>query len=456
MPSIVLLAVLGTVAYRLTTAAQRKRLLEYAFDVARELLVAATRRLPESDAFHDRLRARTPYLVITPAFVAINVAVAACMLLAATPFSDPATLLGWGASVGPLTTNGQWWRLVTSTFVHTGTLHLLVNVAILSQLGAVLERLVGRLAFAAVYVSAGTFAGLISLSSHPVSVSVGASAAVFGLYGLLIGVLTWQLLRQRGGNPDPDSPGDQEAGQEQGQGPDAEPITVPPVTMPLVVIKRIGCGLALFIVYTAWNGLAGTAEAGGFLVGLGYGIVLGWSVVARHPRIGHVAAAMAACATIAIACALPLRNIADVKPEIARAIAAEERTSAAYQSALDAFKKGHMTADALAELAERTNVPTLKAVDARLEALRNVPPEYRSLVDDAREYLRLRCQSWRLRAAAIRRTAALRGAHDRTADASSRLQAEARFRSHMVAEGNAEGAERASLVVFQRIRPNVQ
>ena len=456
MPGIVLLAVLGTVAYRLTTAAQRKRLLEYTFDVARELLAAATRRLPEADAFHDRLRARTPHLVVTPAFVAINVAVAACMLLAATPFSDPATLLGWGASVGPLTTNGQWWRLVTSTFVHTGTLQLLINVAILSQLGAVLERLVGRLAFAGVYVSAGAFSGLIGLSSHPVAVSVGASAAVFGLYGLLIGLLTWQLFRQRGGNPDPGSPGDQEAEHEQEQGPDAEPITVPPVTMPLVVIKRIGCGLGLFIVYTALNGLAGTAEAGGFVVGLGYGIVLGWSVAAQHPRIGHVAAAMVACAAMAIACALPLRNIADVKPEIARAIAAEERTSAAYQSALDAFKKGHVTADALAELAERTNVPTLEAVDARLEALRNVPPEYRPLVDDAREYLRLRCQSWRLRAAAIRRTEALRGAHDRAADASSRLQAEARFRSHIVAQGNAEGAERASLVVFQRIRPNLQ
>jgi membrane associated rhomboid family serine protease len=376
------------------------------------------------------------------------------MLFGVTPFNDSATLLGWGASVGPLTTNGQWWRLVTSTFVHTGTLHLLVNVAILSQLGAVLERLVGRLAFAAIYVSAGAFAGLINLSSHPVSVSVGASAAVFGLYGLLIGLLTWQLLRQRGGNPDPGSPADQEAGQEQGQEPEEEPITVPFGTMPLVVIKRIGCGFGLFLVYTAWNGLAGTAEAGGFLVGLGYGLVLGWSVVAEHPRISHVAAAMAACATIAIACALPLRNIADVKPEIARAIAAEERTSAAYQSALDAFKKGRMTADALAELAERANVPTLEAVDARLEALRNVPPEYRPLVNDAREYLRLRCQSWRLRAAAIRRTEALRGAHDRTADASSRLQAEARFRSHMVAQGNAEGAERASLVVFERIRPN--
>jgi hypothetical protein len=325
---------------------------------------------------------------------------------------------------------------VTSTFVNTGVLQLLINVAMLSQLGAVLERLVGPLAFGAVYVSAGAFAALIGLSSHPVSVSVGAAAAVLALYGLLIAVLAWQLFLQRGGEPDPDSA---------------------PTTMPLVVIKRLGCGFGLFIVYTALNGLAGAAEAGGLLVGLGYGLVLGWSVDAQQPRIGHVAVAIAASATIAIACALPLRNIADVKPEIAGAIATEERTSAAYRSALDAFKKGHLPAEALAELAERTNVPTLQAVDARLEALHNVPPEYRSLVDDAREYLRLRCQSWRLRAAAIRRAdATLHRAHNRTADASSRLQAEARFRSDMAAQGKAEGAERASLDAFQRIRPILQ
>ena len=457
MPGIILLAVFGTVAYRLTTAAQRKRGLEYLLDAARELTVAATRRHPESDAFRDRLRARVPYLVVTPAFVAINVAVAACILFSATGSTDPATLLAWGASVGPLTTNGQWWRLVTSTFVHTGTLQLLVTVAVLSQLGAMLERLVGRLAFAAVYVSAGAFAGLISIASHPVSVSAGGSAAVFALYGLLIGVLPWQLLRQRGSHSDPGPALDQEQEQEQGQEPDAESIAMTCATMPLAVIKRIGCGFGLFILYSAWTGLAGAAEAGGFLVGVGYGLALGWPVVTRHPRIGHVASAMTACAAIAIACALPLRNIADVKPEIARTIAAEERTSAAYQSALDAFRKGRMTAEALAEVAERSNVPALEAVEARLEALRNVPPEHRPLVSDAREFLRLRCQSWQLRAAAIRRTeAALRGAHDKAADARSRLQAEARFRSHMVAQGNAEGAERASLDVFQRIRPNSQ
>jgi membrane associated rhomboid family serine protease len=451
MPGIILLAVLGTVAYRLTTAAQRKRFLKVAFNVARELTAAAIQRRPESDAFRDRLRARTPYLVVTPTFAAINVAVAVGMLFAATPFNDSATLLAWGASVGPLTTNGQWWRLVTSTFVNTGTLQLLINVAMLSQLGAVLERLVGPLAFGAVYVSAGVFAALISLSSHPVSVSVGPSAAVLALYGLLIALFAWQLWLQRGG--DPDSAPDRELGQE----PDAESISVIRTTMPLVVIKRLGCGFGIFIVFTTLNGLAGAAEAGGLLVGLGYGLALGWSVVAQRPRIGHVAAAIVASAMIAIACALPLRNIADVKPEIAGAIAAEERTSAAYQSALDAFKKGHLTAGALAELAERTNVSTLQAVDARLEALRNVPPEYRPLVNDAREYLRLRCQSWRLRAAAIRRTdATLHRAHDRTADASSRFQAETRFRSDMVARGNAEGAERASLDAFQRIRPILQ
>jgi membrane associated rhomboid family serine protease len=457
MAGIILLAVLGTVAYRLTTAAQRKRFLEFAVDVARELTAAATQRRPESDAFRDLLRARTRYLVITPTFAAINVAVAACMLLAATPFNDPRTLLAWGASVGPLTTNGQWWRLVTSTFVNTGALQLLITVAILSQLGAVLERLVGPLAFGAVYVSAGVCAALIGLSSHPVSVSVGASAAVLALYGLLVALFGWQLFLQRGHEPDPGSAPDQEQEQEQRQEPDAESIRVRPTTMPLVVIKRLGCGFGIFIVYTALNGLAGAAEAGGLLVGLAYGLVLGWSVVAQHPRIGHVAAAIAAAATIAIACAWPLRNIADVKPAIASAIATEERTSAAYRSALDAFKKGHLTAEALAELAERTNVPTLQAVDARLEALRNVPPEYRPLVNDAREYLRLRCQSWRLRAAAIRRTdATLHRAHDKTADASSRLRAEARFRSDMVAQGNAEGAERASLDAFQRIRPILQ
>lgn len=424
----VLVAVLGVVAYRITTAAQRAQYFAYTLDVARELKAAATRPRPEADAYRDLLRARMPRLAATPALVTINVAVAACMLIGATAMGDPDTLLGWGASQGPLTTNGQWWRLLTASFVHVGVFHLLVDVAALCQLGAVLERLAGRPTVAAVYISAGVFAGVISLWSDPVAVSVSASGAVCGLYGLLIATLIWQRLRPRN---------------------DA----VTGVIMPLTVMKRLGYGAALFIVCNAANGFAGAAEAGGLIVGLGYGLALGWCIADRHPRTRQVSVAMAVSAMIVVACAAPMRNIADVKPEIARAIATEERTAAAYQSALQSFTKREISAETLAALAERTIMPELQAVGARLEALRNVPPEHQPLVSDAREFIRLRCQSWRLRADAIRRAnAAPPRAKAGTADATWRLHAEARFRSNMNATGNAEGTERASLDMFQRIK----
>jgi membrane associated rhomboid family serine protease len=449
---IILLAAVGAFAYCGMSPAQRARCLEIAIDIVRQLKIAATTRHPECDAFRESLRARAPHLVITPAIVAINVAVTVCILFGAHAIGDPDTLVRWGASVGPRTTNGEWWRLATSTFVHTGLLHLFVDVAVLIQLGAVLERLVGRLAFAAVYVFAGAFAGLTNLSSHPVAASTGASGAVFGLYGLLIASLAWQMFRlHKSEQADAEEEPAEEPAEESAE--ESEEAAHPRLTIPFIVMKRLGYGAALFIVYSAVAGLAGAPEFAGLIVGLGYGLVLGRRAVDQQPRPSHVAAAMAASSVIAIACALPLRNIADVKPEIARVIATEERTAAAYQSALPAFKKGRITAEALAGLAERTIMPALQAVDARLEALRNVPAEHQRLVSDAREYVRLRCQSWRLRADAIRRTnSAPRRASEGAADTSTRLQAEARFRSNMAALGNAEIAERASLDVFQRIK----
>jgi hypothetical protein len=156
---------------------------------------------------------------------------------------------------------------------------------------------------------------------------------------------------------------------------------------------------------------------------------------------------------VVLACAIALRNIADVKPEIARVLAIEERTAAAYKSGSDAFRKGRLSADGLAQLAERKIVPELQAADARLKALTNVPPEHQPLVADAREYLRLRCAAWRAHAEALRKT---RGLPERTpggaTDASWRLQAEARFKTNRAVMGSVESAERASLVAFQRIK----
>ena len=469
MAGTILLAVLGTLAYRLTTAEQRKRYLDDGLEIVRRLMAAAKQPRPEADEFRSRLRERTPRLVVTPAIAGICIAVAVGMLFGATPFGDRETLLRWGASLGPLTTNGEWWRLLTSAFLHTGLFHLLVNILILFQLGAVQERLTGRLSVAAVYVSAGVFAGLIGLSLYPIAVSVSSSAAVLGLYGLLIATLAWSQFLQRAGDRNPEqseypeqryseSGAQLEQVEQPDQGeysaPEQEPDSLAParVTIPPVVIKKLGFGFILFFVYSTLGGFVGAAEIGALIVGLAYGLALGWSAVDRQPGIRLVAAVTGVAAIVAVVCAVPLRNIADVKPEIARAIATEERTAAAYQSSLDAFKKGRLSADALAAVAEQKNVPALQAVDARLEALHNIPPEYQSLVVDTREFIKLRCKSWRLRAEAIRKAdASVKRSRDGS-DASSRLQAEARFRSNMVAQGNAEGAERASLEMFQRIK----
>ena len=456
MSFFILLVVFGGIGYRLTSPEERVRYLRLAVSFAGRLKVAATEPGPEYESFRETLRARTRHALVTPAFVAVNVIVVAGMLFGARAISDPDTLVGWGASLGPRTTNGEWWRLVTSTFVHTGTLHLFVNVAILIQLGAVLERLVGRLAFAAVYLSAGVFAGLINLSSHPVAVTTGASGAIFGLYGLLFASLIWQLFQRRREDLAPEADENAESSVPSSNvGDNASEFRARDarVTIPLMVMKRLGYGAALFIVYNAVNGLAHAPEFSGLAVGLAYGLVFARRVSDKEPNARHVGAAIVATAVMAVVCAMPLRHIADVTPEIARVLATEARTAAAYLTAYDAFKRQRMAAEALAQLAERSIVPELQAADVRLKALANVPPEHQPLVTDAREYLRLRCASWRARADAIRRTNAdPREAPKGTTDASRRLLGEARFRSNMAAMGKAEGAERASLEAFQRIR----
>ena len=221
-------------------------------------------------------------------------------------------------------------------------------------------------------------------------------------------------------------------------------------------MNRLAVGASVFCAYTLLTGRLSTAELTALIVGLLYGLALAPGAAEREPAPRRVAIAAAVASVLAVAFALPLRNIADVQPEIARVIAAETHTVTNYQAALEAFKKGRLLPGALAQLAERDIVPELQAVDARLAALTNVPAEHQPLVTDAREFLRLRVDSWRLRADAVRRTSTVPGRVSQNAqDASWRVQAEARFRSNMVATGKAEGAERASMAAFQRVRSTV-
>ncbi|GAA1723428.1 rhomboid family intramembrane serine protease [Aeromicrobium alkaliterrae] len=85
---------------------------------------------------------------------------------------------------------GEYWRLLTSAFLHGGVLHLVFNMVGLYFFGAFLENVLGTARFVAFYLASALFSGaVVFLVSDPRSVTVGASGAVFALLGLALVVL---------------------------------------------------------------------------------------------------------------------------------------------------------------------------------------------------------------------------------------------------------------------------
>jgi rhomboid protease GluP len=124
------------------------------------------------------------------------VAVFAAFVLATGSFFEPTQqeLIRWGADYGPLTTSGQWWRLLTSTFLHGGVIHLIFNMQCLQFLGPIAERAFGRAAFLLGYLGTAICASLASQFFHPNQVCVGASGTIFGIAGLLITPIAFKRL----------------------------------------------------------------------------------------------------------------------------------------------------------------------------------------------------------------------------------------------------------------------
>lgn len=103
--------------------------------------------------------------------------------------TDPQVLLALGANhPAAVIEGGQWWRLVASMFLHIGILHLMLNGWALYQLGGLFETLMGSLSLLIVYFVSGVVGSLASLWWTQ-SLSAGASGAIFGVLGALIGFL---------------------------------------------------------------------------------------------------------------------------------------------------------------------------------------------------------------------------------------------------------------------------
>ncbi len=136
------------------------------------------------------LRMRPGY-VITPLIMYINLALfMGLVLISGQVMWFPAQLLAeMGANFGPWTSDGQWWRLWSSLFLHGGLLHLLFNLLVLANIGILLEPWLGHVRFTVLYLVTGGIASWTSLTMNMSVVSVGASGAVFGLYGFFLALL---------------------------------------------------------------------------------------------------------------------------------------------------------------------------------------------------------------------------------------------------------------------------
>jgi rhomboid protease GluP len=148
-----------------------------------------------------------------------------------------------GADYGPLTITGQWWRILTSMFLHFGIIHIASNMYCLLILGSLAERLMGRAAYLVLYFGAGLAGSLLSLAVHPQIVSAGASGGVFGVAG---GLVTYLWLEK--------APLDYASARGQ--------------------LQRLGVFIGINVIYSLQAGVDMMAHVGGLVAGLAIGAAL--------------------------------------------------------------------------------------------------------------------------------------------------------------------------------------
>jgi len=365
---------LGAVAiYRATSVEERTRfLVEYIQPAA----AAIDDVFSATEPFRDTVTKRTPRLIATPVIAGLNVVLFASLYHWYGTDGERAALVAWGASYGPATTNGEWWRLLSATFLQPGPFHLLFVLIGFAQVAELLERLVGPSIVASVYVIAGVLGTLFTLTHHPLGVFAGGAAAVCGLYGLLSAVGAWTCVR------------------------------LDTTRIPLPVLKTIAPAMAIFLLYALLS-FEVSLEAcwRGFLVGLIGGLALVMDVGKRLPSPKPLAVALPAALAFIVHLSLPLRGIVDVRPQLAEVVAREDRSAGMYRTAVGRFTRYQRPVDTaqLLDLIDHTILPQLDTTRTHVATLSTPLSDHQPLIDQASEYLRLRESSWRLRAEALRK-----------------------------------------------------
>jgi membrane associated rhomboid family serine protease len=197
-------------------------------------------------------RARGAYAtypaLVTWAIIAVNVAVYLVDSILAggaslSLFGGGGPLVNAGGVYGPAVADGEWWRILTSAFLHLGILHIAFNMYALWLFGPIIEQMYGHLEYLAIYLLCAVGGGVLTLLAAPSVLAVGASGAIFGLFGLAFVVSRRRHLLL---------------------GPQARAI-----------LSQVGTLLVLNLVITfSIRGISWTGHIGGMVVGIVLGLLL--------------------------------------------------------------------------------------------------------------------------------------------------------------------------------------
>jgi rhomboid protease GluP len=318
------------------------------------------------------LKVLTPRIWVTPTLVLVNLVVFTIMVASGVGFLSPSglELLVWGADYGPKTTSGEWYRLWSSNYLHAGIIHIAFNMWILVDAGRRIERMVGSFGFFVMYTVSGILGSVASIAVNPAVISVGASGAVFGVFGCLLAVIA----RQRN-------------------------------TLELSALKPIARNAAVFIGFNVLFGLQMegidlAAHIGGLVAGFLCGLILAIpleesATKKRTPRALALIAAGTAF-TMGSAFLLP-RDMADFWGEFQRFVDVEEEVVAIESEMVNS---GELSDEEYARMITEQILSRWRQATKQLENvdLSQASTEQQDIHSRLITYAHLRAEAWQLTA----------------------------------------------------------
>lgn len=313
----------------------------------------------ETEAFSRFLAEGRPW--VTMALIALNLAIYLWSLTLGAGSPGGASLSELGGNLGPVTVQGEWWRLMSAIFLHSGLMHVGMNMLALWEAGRVTERLFGHGRYLGAYLTSGLLASITSINWQQDVLSIGASGAVFGIYGVLLAALA---LRRD--------------------------------LLPPSVTRRLRNGAIVFVAYAFLNTLGRTgidhaAHVGGLFAGMALGAIL------VLPRAKAMVAVAATCCVAVLGLWRaqtvnePYADEAAFRgylPELAR----EEVNLNRHLNEL-LMQADVVGAIVVADRIDREVVASWKAISERLANLSRLGPKFRELRDPLKRYAELKTEA---------------------------------------------------------------